>query len=836
MKEKIASLLIIISLLFSQASFVIAQTLDPVTTDTTTTTEPAPTTDTATEPVSEPAPEPEPVVEETVTPPADSTDSLQADTTGPAFISVATASAQETEVTVVWTTDEPAYGFVEYGETTSYGLSTQKSASAELDHTVSVTNLTAGTVYHYRIVAEDESGNINYSKDRTFETALEVVAIDNVPPEITDVSVANITTSEATVSWVTDEMAQGKVEYGKTAEYGASSPLAADYAIEHSISLSNLDPDTEYHYRVVAQDESGNEAISPDEIFITDAVPAEEPVVAEPEPTATSTPTTASTTDTTATSTPTTETEPATTTQPSSETSAGEAATTTPFAISHVETASVGTSTARIIWKTNEPATSQVFYGASENYASSSAVITAQNSSHEIKLINLKSGTNYFYKVVSKNASGQTIEKSGFEFNTLYKQKIVAVPPTISNVKVESIGTSTATIIFNTDIPAGGKINYGTTTAYEETDGGHNVFLVNHSHPLSELKPNTTYNFETVVWNSAGNETIYKNVTFTTLPNTITEESASTVTASAPTPAPTRSSAGGGGYYYVPQKVVGKPVVTKVDPLDKEVLFVWQKAKPESGLKTVIVRSENGHTPSPTQGTEVYRGNSGRFADVNLNNSQKYYYSVFRVSETGSYSAPLHFTAVPKQDKTQTNIIATPPVVQKTPIYIFSKTLSRGDQNKQVEHLQVLLASESSIYQKGLITGYFGPLTENAVKTFQKRHKLPATGVANTATLKKLEQLSSIEIAKDKAEVYDKALTRSLTVDHKGGDVSVLQQFLINAEVYPEALVTGYFGPLTKSAVQRFQREQNITPAYGFFGPTTKKRMLNLIRLRNVSF
>lgn len=152
-----------------------------------------------------------------------------------------------------------------------------------------------------------------------------------------------------------------------------------------------------------------------------------------------------------------------------------------------------------------------------------------------------------------------------------------------------------------------------------------------------------------------------------------------------------------------------------------------------------------------------------------------------------------------QKSKTQTNIIATPPVVQKTPIYTFSKTLSRGDKNKQVEHLQVLLASESSIYQKGLITGYFGLLTENAVKTFQKRYRLPATGAADE-------------------------------------DVSVLQQFLINVEAYPEALLTGYFGPLTRSAVQRFQREQNIAPASGYFGPITKKRMLNLIRLRSVSF
>ncbi|MBI4993385.1 fibronectin type III domain-containing protein [Candidatus Wolfebacteria bacterium] len=810
MKQKITGFLVIISLLFSPTSFIFAQTLDATapTTDTTTATEPAPepaTTEPA--PTTDTAP-----VEETVAPPAD--------TTGPAFISVATASSLETEATVVWTTDELAYGFVEYGETASYGLSTPKSASAAMDHTVSITGLTPGTTYHYRIVAEDESGNISYSQDRTLETAVELVAIDNVPPEITNISVANITTSEATVSWMTDELAQGKIEYGKTAEYGASSLLTIDYATEHSAPLFNLDPDTEYHYRVVAQDESGNEAVSPDEIFITDAVqtitPTEEPVVAEPEPTATTTPETDTSTSTTTENTTTTIT----------------------FAISHAETASIGTSTAIIIWKTNEPATSQVFYGASENYASSSAIAIDLALSHEIKLASLKSGTNYFYKVVSKNAFGKTIEKIGFEFNTLYKQKIVAVPPTISGIIVESIGTSTATIVFNTDIPAGGKINYGMTTAYEETDGGHNSFLVNHSHPLSGLKPNTTYNFETIVWDSSGNESIYENVTFATLSKAVSlkPELESEPVAVAPAPAPSQSFGGGGGHYYAPPKVVGKPVITKVDPRDKEVLFVWQKAKPESGLKTVIVKSENSYVVSPTQGTEVYRGNSGRFTDINLNNSQKYYYSVFRMSESGAYSIPLYFTVIPKQDKTQTKIIATPPVTQKTPIYTFFKILSRGNQNKQVEHLQVLLASESSIYQKGLITGYFGPLTERAVKIFQKRHNLSATGIADATTLKKLEQLGSIEAVKDKADVYGKALARNLTVGRAGGDVSVLQQFLVNAEVYPEALVTGYFGSLTKAAVAKFQKDQNISPASGYFGPITKKRMLNLIRLRSVSF
>lgn len=803
MKQKIIGVLSIIFLLFPQTSFVLAQTLDPLTTDNT---------------VAEPVPITETVpVEETVTPPAD--------TTGPAFISIAAVSAQETEATIVWTTDEMAYGYIQYGETTDYKLATPKSTSTNIENTVSITSLTPGTTYHYRIVAEDENGNISYSQDRTLETAVEVVAIDNVPPEITSVSVDNITTSEATISWATNEIAQGKIEYGKTAEYGLSSPLAPDYTTEQSAPLSNLDPNTEYHYRVIVQDESGNETVSPDEIFITDIVPAEKPIITEPTTTTTETNTsTSTTTDTKITS-------PSTTTENTNSTSSSQ--TTIPFVISNVETTLIGTSTAKITWETNQPATSQVYYDTSESYTSSSATHTTNFTSHEVKLTNLKSGTNYFYKVISKNISGQTVEKGSFEFNTLYKQKIITTPPIISNISVISIGTSSATITFNTDIPAGGKINYGTNTGYEETDGGHNIFLLNHSHPLSDLQPNTTYNFETVVWDSAGNQTIYENIIFTTLPKIAPLESKPI--AFVPTPTLNKSSSGSGSVYR-PQTVIGKPVITKIDPLDKEVLFIWQKTKPENKLKTVIIRNENRYTSSPIQGTEVYRGNSGRFADINLDNDQKYYYSLFRVNEIGTYSAPLHITVIPKQNKTQTNIIATPPVIQKIPIYTFSKILSRGEQNKQVEHLQVLLASEPSIYQKGLITGYFGTLTENAVKKFQKKYKLPVTGVANIATLKNLEKLSSIKITKDKAQKYDEALARDLTIGRTGEDVSILQQLLIDTGAYPQALVTGYFGLLTKVAVQRFQKEQNIIPASGYFGSITKKRILNLIRLRDISF
>ena len=68
-------------------------------------------------------------------------------------------------------------------------------------------------------------------------------------------------------------------------------------------------------------------------------------------------------------------------------------------------------------------------------------------------------------------------------------------------------------------------------------------------------------------------------------------------------------------------------------------------------------------------------------------------------------------------------------------------------------------------------------------------------------------------------------------------DVSSLQTFFAdNASIYPEGLVTGYFGSLTRSAVQRFQTEYSIvssgsaaTTGFGRVGPTTRDRINSLI-------
>lgn len=64
-------------------------------------------------------------------------------------------------------------------------------------------------------------------------------------------------------------------------------------------------------------------------------------------------------------------------------------------------------------------------------------------------------------------------------------------------------------------------------------------------------------------------------------------------------------------------------------------------------------------------------------------------------------------------------------------------------------------------------------------------------------------------------------LNRELQVGSTGNDVSAVQSFLAkDVTLYPQGLVTGYFGFLTKAAVSNFQSRNGIA-AVGRIGPQT---------------
>ena len=67
------------------------------------------------------------------------------------------------------------------------------------------------------------------------------------------------------------------------------------------------------------------------------------------------------------------------------------------------------------------------------------------------------------------------------------------------------------------------------------------------------------------------------------------------------------------------------------------------------------------------------------------------------------------------------------------------------------------------------------------------------------------------------------------SVGSSGQNVSNIQSFLAtNSAIYPQGIVSGYYGALTKAAVQQFQIDYNIPPV-GNVGPLTLAKMNSVI-------
>jgi peptidoglycan hydrolase-like protein with peptidoglycan-binding domain len=69
-------------------------------------------------------------------------------------------------------------------------------------------------------------------------------------------------------------------------------------------------------------------------------------------------------------------------------------------------------------------------------------------------------------------------------------------------------------------------------------------------------------------------------------------------------------------------------------------------------------------------------------------------------------------------------------------IGIAKAQMTIGQKGEEILNLQKILREFPEIYPEGYVTGYYGPLTQNAVKRLQAKCNLPETGTVDEATLK----------------------------------------------------------------------------------------------------
>lgn len=155
----------------------------------------------------------------------------------------------------------------EYGNSSTLGSKTLNqnigSGYTAIPAAGFITNLTKNTTYYYRLVAENQYGQVNGSVN-TFKTTQGVSAPVGSIPTVKTLASTNVTRTTADINAeITPNKAitQYWFEYGKTTQFGNISPISTtnngSTQITVVTSLADLSPLTKYYYRINAQNQFG---------------------------------------------------------------------------------------------------------------------------------------------------------------------------------------------------------------------------------------------------------------------------------------------------------------------------------------------------------------------------------------------------------------------------------------------------------------------------------------------------------------------------------------------------------------------------------------------------
>ncbi|MFC1756460.1 fibronectin type III domain-containing protein [Patescibacteria group bacterium] len=165
------------------------------------------------------------------------------------------------EALITWQSSKDITSVVEYGLTTEYG-EIQESSTKTKDHEITLTGLTSGETYHFRVKGEDEDGNLYASNDYTF--------IPKSPPQIGNVIIDSISEHSAKVTFTTDIPTDASVTYTNAVNSEDSGIQGKpELTVTHEINFKDLNPGTTYNLVIKVKDEEGNETENLEHSFTT---------------------------------------------------------------------------------------------------------------------------------------------------------------------------------------------------------------------------------------------------------------------------------------------------------------------------------------------------------------------------------------------------------------------------------------------------------------------------------------------------------------------------------------------------------------------------------------
>lgn len=178
-----------------------------------------------------------------------------------------------------------------------------------------------------------------------------------------------------------------------------------------------------------------------------------------------------------------------------------QAADTTPPVISVITATAITTASATINWTTDEAADSQVEYGTTTNYGTVNTLNSSLVTNHSMVLSGLSPGTKYYFRVRSRDGSGNLAISAGFSLTSQVAVQSLA----ISNVGVTNVRSRQATIKWTTNLPSTSQVEFGASIRLGSLSALNSTLVTAHAVTLSNLKAGKTYYFRVRSKDAKGN-------------------------------------------------------------------------------------------------------------------------------------------------------------------------------------------------------------------------------------------------------------------------------------------------------------------------------------------
>ncbi|OGG53444.1 MAG: hypothetical protein A3F84_12730 [Candidatus Handelsmanbacteria bacterium RIFCSPLOWO2_12_FULL_64_10] len=350
--------------------------------------------------------------------------------------------------TIFWRTDEVSSSEVEFDTTSTISSREVIRPEPVVDHTVTLTDLSPGTTYYYRVRSTALSRLSVPSEVFHFTT---LAVRDTAGPTILEGPAVTVrAVSGFTVGWVTDEISTSEVVYGPPDSLDQSRSVPG-LVQRHSVSVSGLRPATRYGFRVRSVDAASNPREG-DSFAVTTLA---DTLVDR----------------------------------------------TSPRLVSPPSVAGVTHQEATLGWDTDEPANGLVEFGRTAGDLSEvQGEARTYTTNHSVRLTDLSAATTYYYRVSSTDAAGNgpTRNTGDLTFTTRAAPDTISAAIT-SGPTVVSTTDRTVTLEWRTDELSDSQVDYAAgldTTASRlrqqvllpEATTAHRVTLTN-------LTPDTAYAF-----------------------------------------------------------------------------------------------------------------------------------------------------------------------------------------------------------------------------------------------------------------------------------------------------------------------------------------------------